>query len=47
MRDLYVPAAPMSAFGSGADGQAEQTLQYTDVRNAGHDGSNLLFVRKK
>ena len=26
---------------------AEQTPQYADVRNAGHDGSDFLFVRKK
>ena len=26
---------------------AEQTPQYSDVRNAGHDGGDLLFVRKK
>ena len=25
----------------------EQTLQYSDVRNAGHDGGDFLFVRKK
>ena len=26
---------------------AEQTLQNYDVRNAGHDGGDFLFVRKK
>ncbi len=26
---------------------AEQTPQYSDVRNAGHDGGDFLFVRKK
>ena len=25
----------------------EQTPQYSDVRNAGHDGGDFLFVRKK
>ena len=26
---------------------AEQTPEYLDVRNAGHDGGDFLFVRKK
>jgi len=26
---------------------AEQTLQNSDVRNAGHNGGGFLFVRKK
>ena len=26
---------------------AEQTPQYSDVRNADHDGGDFLFVRKK
>ncbi len=26
---------------------APQTPQYADVRNAGHDGGDFLFVRKK
>jgi len=26
---------------------AEQTPQYSDVRGAGHDGGDFLFVRKK
>jgi len=26
---------------------AEQTLQNSYVRNAGHDGGDFLFVRKK
>jgi len=26
---------------------AEQPSQYSDVRNAGHDGGDFLFVRKK
>ena len=26
---------------------AEQTPQYSDVRNAGHDGGDFLFLRKK
>ena len=26
---------------------ADQTPQYADVRNAGHDGGDFLFVRKK
>jgi len=26
---------------------AQQTPQYTDVRQAGHDGGDFLFVRKK
>ncbi len=26
---------------------AEQTPKYSDVRDAGHDGGDFLFVRKK
>ncbi len=26
---------------------AQQTPQYADVRSAGHDGGDFLFVRKK
>jgi hypothetical protein len=26
---------------------AEQTPVYSDVRNAGHDGGDFLFVQKK
>ena len=26
---------------------ANQTPQYSDVRNAGHDGGDFLFVRKR
>jgi len=26
---------------------AEQTPQYSDVRNAGHDGGDFLFVRRR
>ncbi len=26
---------------------ADQTPEYSDVRNAGHDGGDFLFVRKK
>ena len=26
---------------------AEQTPEYSDVRNAGHDGGGFLFVRKR
>ena len=26
---------------------AEQTPQYSDVRNAGHDGGYFLFMREK
>ena len=26
---------------------AEKTPQYSDMRNAGHDGGDFLFMRKK
>jgi hypothetical protein len=26
---------------------ANQTPQYSDVRNAGHDGGDFLFLRKR
>ena len=26
---------------------ADQTPEYSDVRNAGHDGADFLFVRRK